>query len=112
MTFDHELILNGTTMGENDMGDPIKITTRRSVLCAMQSVTRNEHYQAAAHGVKPSLVFIVNRYEYQGEAKAEFDGRQYNVVRTYMTNRPQGRASRAPNLSEFENIELICEGVE
>lgn len=105
MTYDHELILIGTTMGENDIGDPIKITTRRSVLCAMQSVTRSEHYQAAAQGVRPSIVFLLNRYEYQGEIKTEFEGKTYNVIRTYSPNKGKG-------LDDFETLELVCEGVE
>lgn len=102
MTFDHELTLIGFEDGENAMGDPIKVPVRRTVLCDVLSVTRSEHYQAAAHGLNPEIVFVVNRHEYQGEEDAEFEGAPYKILRTY-------QAKKAKDMGSFENIELICE---
>lgn len=103
MTFDHELILLGTTKGENEMGDPIAVPTRRAVLCDVQSVARSEHYQAAAHGLKPEIVFVISKYEYQGEKEVEFEGEPYRVLRTYTPKKSKG-------LADFETAELVCEG--
>ena len=104
MTFDHELILISTEPGESELGDPILVPVRRPVLCDVVSVTRSEHYQAAAHGLKPEIVFVVNRYEYQGEKEVEFEEREYRVMRTYLPRRSKG-------IGDFETIELVCEGV-
>lgn len=104
MTFDYELILIGSESGENDMGDPILIPTRKSILCDVQSVTRSEHYQAAANGLKPEIVFVVNKYDYEGEKQVEFEGKSYNVIRTYIPKRSR-------DIGDFETLELVCEGV-
>lgn len=104
MTFDHELILIKTEEGENDLGDPITIRAEKPVLCDVLSVGRSEHYQAAAHGLKPELVFVVSKWDYQGEKEVVFDGERYNVLRTY-------RPKTAKGLGDFETVELVCEGV-
>ncbi len=104
MTFDYELVLIGTEPGENDMGDPITVPTRKPILCDVQSVTRSEHYQAATHGLKPEIVFVVNKYDYEGEKQAEFEKKPYNVIRTYIPK-------KSKDISDFETIELVCEGV-
>ncbi len=104
MTFDSELILISIEPGENDLGDPITIRTERPILCDVLSVGRSEHYQAAAHGLKPEIVFVVNRYEYQGEKEVVFEGENYTVLRTY-------RPKTAKGLGDFETMELVCEGV-
>ena len=104
MTFDYELILIKIEAGENDLGDPITVRTERPVLCDVLSVGRNEHYQAAAHGLKPELVFVVSKWDYQGEKEVVFDGERYNVLRTYEPKKSKG-------LGDFETLELVCEGV-
>ncbi len=104
MTFDYELALLTIKHDENALGDPIEIPVRRLVLCDVLSVTRGEHYQAAAHGLKPEIVFVVNKYEYQDEQEIEFEGREYRVMRTYEPKRAKG-------IGDFETIELVCAGV-
>jgi len=104
VTFDYELILIQTEEGENELGDPIIIRTEKPVLCDVLSVGRSEHYQAAAHGLKPELVFVVSKWDYQGEKEVVFDGERYNVLRTYEPKKSKG-------LGDFETLELVCEGV-
>lgn len=104
MTFDYELKLLDKVLDQNEVGDPIEIPVERSVLCGVLSVTRSEHYQAAASGLKPSIVFVLNKYEYQNEQEIEFDGQRYRVIRTYQPN-------EAADPADFENIELVCEGL-
>lgn len=67
------------------------------IFCNVKSVSKNEFYNAATAGLKPSLVFIVHSYEYDNEEKVEFEGVKYNVIRTYVVN--------------SEEIELTCEKV-
>ena len=104
MTFDYELILIQTEEGENELGDPIIIRTEKPVLCDVLSVGRNEHYQAASHGLKPELVFVVSRWDYEGEKEVVFEGKNYTVLRTYEPKKSKG-------LGDFETMELVCEGV-
>lgn len=104
MTFDHELYLISLQNDTNAMGDPIQVPVKRAVLCDWKSITRSEHYQAAAHGLRPEIVFVVNRHEYQGEREVEFEGRRYQVMRVWAPKQAQG-------LGDFENIELVCTGL-
>ncbi|MBC2721835.1 phage head closure protein [Desulfosporosinus sp.] len=104
MTKDNELTLISVTYGENDIGDAIQIESRLNVLCDVLSVTRSEHYQAAANGLKPSFVFAVNKFEYDGQKIVEFEGTKYKVDRTYAPRQSKG-------IEDFEDIELVCSGL-
>lgn len=103
MTFDDELTLIEIMFTENEMGDSIEHEERTIVLCGVKSVTRSEHYAAAANDIVPSIVFIINKYDYNKQSKVEFEGNKYRVIRTYAQD-------KAKELSDFETIELICEG--
>ena len=104
MTFDYELSLLSFTYSDNDIGDSIKgDPVVVDVLCDVQSVKRSEHYAADANGLKPEIVFIVSIYDYEGQKKVMFDGKTYNVIREY-------RPRKSKNISDFETLELICEG--
>lgn len=99
MTYDHELtlILPGR-IEEDEIGNQIPIDPKETtVLCSLKSVGRSEFYNAAATGLRPELVFVVHGYEYSGERLVEFEGKRYNVVRTYA--------------NDYEEIELTCERV-
>ncbi|MED4783445.1 phage head closure protein [Brevibacillus choshinensis] len=99
MTYDYELtlILPGRVeqdeIGNEIPVDPIETT----ILCDLKSVSRSEFYNAAATGLRPELVFVIHKYEYNGERLVEFDGKRYNVLRTYATG--------------IEELELMCERV-
>ncbi|MDR9795219.1 phage head closure protein [Aeribacillus pallidus] len=97
MTYDHELVLIKQTFIEDEIGNQIPTETRKTVLGNVKSVGRNEFYSAATAGLRPSIVFVIHGYEYEGEQKVEFEGVKYNVIRTYATN--------------FEEVELTCERV-
>jgi len=97
MTYDHELTLIGVMYDKDEWGNQIEITTERTILCSLQSVKRNEFYNASVSGHKPELVFIIHSYEYDNEQKVRFEGKEYNVIRNYRKS--------------FEEMELICEAV-
>lgn len=104
MTYDYELTLISLVDGENDMGDPIKKPVERKILCDVQSITKSEHYAAAAYGLKPEIVFIVNKYDYENEKDVIFEGKHYKVDRTYIPK-------KSKDISDFESIELVCSGL-
>jgi len=97
VTYDDELILIGQTFEEDDIGNQVPVETRTSLLCGLKSVTRSEFYNAAAAGLRPSMVFEIHGYEYSGEQFVEFAGVRYRILRTYAI--------------DFETLELTCERV-
>ncbi|ACJ33048.1 phage head closure protein [Anoxybacillus flavithermus] len=97
MTYDYELVLISQAFIEDEIGNRIPTETRKTVLCNVKSVGRNEFYSAATAGLKPSIVFVIHGYEYDGEQEVEFEGARYRVIRTYST--------------DFEEIEITCERV-
>jgi len=97
MTFDHELVLIGHEFIQDEIGNWKKVPVKKTVLCGLKSVTRSEFYSAAQTGLRPSNVFVVHGYEYNGETEVEFEGEKYKVIRTYSVS--------------FEEMELTCEKV-
>lgn len=97
MTYDHEIILVNHSYCEDQLGNQIPVETRTPVLCGLKSVGRNEFYSAAAAGLKPTMVFVIHGYEYNGEQIIELGSERYRVVRTYAVS--------------FEELELTCEQV-
>lgn len=95
--YDQELVLLGSGYTEDELGNQIPNESRKSILCKVDSVGRNEFYSAATSNLRPEIVFTIHKYEYEHERKVEFDGQQYSVLRTYATG--------------FEEIELTCERV-
>lgn len=85
--------------GENELGDPIKVPIKGpDIFASKKSIRQSEFYQAAATGLKPELTFVIRTIEYNDEPQLEFNGKTYNIIRTY----------------EKENddfIELVCSGV-
>ena len=67
------------------------------VYCDLKSITRAEFYNAASQGIKPEIVFVIHKYEYNDEKEILFEGKKYKVIRTYS--------------KDFEEIELTCEKV-
>jgi len=47
---------------------------------------------------------VISKWDYDGEKEVEFEGKKYNVLRTY-------QAKKAKGLGDFETLELVCEGV-
>ena len=102
MTFDNELTLLSSTITYDDIGNPIETPTSINILCGLKSISRTEFYNAAANGLKPTLIFVVHPYEYGGETYIEFSEdespkQRYKVIKTYKPN--------------FEDLELTCEKV-
>jgi len=67
----------------NDNGYKDINTTRREVFVNKKSATRSEFYTAKQAGDKIALTLEVRGADYNGETLAEYEGRLYEVVRTY-----------------------------
>lgn len=95
--YNHELVLLSGGYTEDDLGNQIPATSRKTILCKRNSIGRNEFYNAATVNLRPEISFTIHMYEYEGESKVEFEGQQYSVLRTFATG--------------IEEIELICERI-
>ena len=61
--------------------------TGHEVFCQIKSVSRSEFYSAMNVGVKPELVLkLYVREEYEDERLANFEGKRYEIIRTYETD--------------------------
>lgn len=67
-----------------------------------RSITRNEYYQAAAQGLKPSAVLVVFFGDYDGEKVVEWQGKIYRITRAY-----QSPSSDSLELTIEESLEFI-----
>jgi SPP1 family predicted phage head-tail adaptor len=81
----------------NDLGDTVLTPTDRLVYVNRSSVRQSEFYQAQAVGLRPELMFEMRRSDYQDEPKIKYDGKTYDIIRTYEKNK--------------DFIELIAQGV-
>ena len=60
--------------------------TERTVFVTIKSVGYREVYEAMAHGLNPTLVFtLALAADYQDETLCVYDGKEYNIIRTYLT---------------------------
>ena len=61
--------------------------TARTVYCTVRSVGRTEMYHAMSAGLQPEYIFeLAHFFEYQGEKLVEYQGVEYRVIRTYVTD--------------------------
>lgn len=96
-TFDEELLLVKREVDYDELGNQVTIETTTNVLCNVESIGRNEFYEASNQGLKPVVVFVIHAFEYEDQSTVEYKGVRYSVMRTYKTN--------------FEELEITCERV-
>ncbi|AVK48938.1 phage head-tail adapter protein [Clostridium sp. MF28] len=97
MAYDYGLTLIKYTFKTDKLMNQIPEEVKTDLYCDLKSVGRNEYYNAASQGLKPEIIFVIHKYEYNGEREILFEKNKYKVIRTYSTN--------------FEEIELTCEKV-
>lgn len=62
-----------------------KDDTGRMVYCEVRSIGMSEFYKAAETGLAPTVAFILTDVaEYQNERRLTWQGRPYQIVRTYV----------------------------
>lgn len=64
-------------------GDTYDEIIKRKVLASLGSITQSEFYQAHQSGLRPELKLEVRSIEYYNELTLEYNGENYNVLRTY-----------------------------
>lgn len=97
MAYDFELTLIKHTFKTDELLNQIPEEIKTDLYCDLKSIGRNEYYNAASQGLKPEIIFVIHKYEYNGEKEILFEGKKYKIIRTYS--------------KDFEEIELTCEKV-
>lgn len=79
-----EIVLRAKTTTQGANGYPVEKVTERAVYADVLSVTRAEHYAAQGAGTRADVVFVVATDEYSGETELTYNGKTYDVTRTYV----------------------------
>lgn len=70
-----------TKIVEDEIGNQIPQETERMVYANQMAVTQSEFYNAAATGLRPSKMFEIYSFEYNGEEKLKHNGVIYRIIR-------------------------------
>lgn len=85
------------TISRDEYGNPVTTIEETEVFVQPRGVYQSEFYNAAQVGLKPSLtLFISNREDYNGQKYLEFEGKEYEVIRTDWN-------------AQRDGLSLICE---
>lgn len=77
------ITLLSSTYQQDDNGIWQEILEETDVFCQVNSVTRNEFFEAGRNGLNPEFEFVVFAYDYNGEKLVRYNGKTYSVYRTY-----------------------------
>lgn len=80
-----QITLIAEVISKDSLGMSEKTYSRKDVLCEVNSVTRQEFFEAGRSGLNPSYEMTVFSGDYSGEKVLEYKGEQYGIYRTYRT---------------------------
>lgn len=81
----------------DEYGNEIQTVTETEVFVLPRGVYNAEFYNAAQAGLHPSITFeVANKEDYDGQKLIEFEGRDYDIIRTDWT-------------AQRDRISLICQ---
>ena len=85
------------TPSYDEYGNEVQTVTESDVFVMVRGVYNAEFYNAAQAGLHPSITFeLTNKADYNGEKVIEWEGKDYDVIRTDWT-------------AQRDKIALICE---
>lgn len=64
-------------------GEVIRAIVWTTVFANKKSVRQSEFYEGMNAGLKPELTFEVRTFEFDNHEKARFNGKTYDITRTY-----------------------------
>ncbi len=80
-----QITLIAEVISKDSLGMTEKTYVRKDVLCDVNSITRQEFFEAGRSGLNPSYEMTVFFGDYAGEKVLEYKGEQYGIYRTYRT---------------------------
>lgn len=85
------------SISRDEYGNPVTTIEETEVFVQPRGVYQSEFYNAAQLGLKPSLtLMLTNREDYDGQKYLEFEGKEYEVIRTDWN-------------AQRDGLSLICE---
>ena len=85
------------SISRDEYGNPVTTVEETEVFVQPRGVYQSEFYNAAQLGLKPSLtLMLTNREDYNGQKYLEFEGKEYEVIRTDWN-------------AQRDGLSLICE---
>lgn len=85
------------SVSRDEYGNPVTTIEETEVFVQPRGVYQSEFYNAAQLGLKPSLtLMLTNREDYNGQKYLEFEGKEYEVIRTDWN-------------AQRDGLSLICE---
>lgn len=84
---DMATLIKAGTATTDDEGNPTYTDqTERTVDVKAASIGMKEFYQASTTDLKPDLKLIIpDMYDYDGEKTVKYNGKTYDIVRTYVS---------------------------
>jgi len=76
-------LFSQTTIGKDDLGQPIIDEKPYMVFCSKLSITRAEFYSSGQRGHKPEIMLIVDSDSYDEEKKLDYQNKRYNIYKTF-----------------------------
>lgn len=73
------------TVSQDDIGQPTVVETTASVICTVKEITRAEWVAAQQKSLSPAACLRVFFRDFSGQKLAEFNGKRYEVYRTYQS---------------------------
>ncbi|MFD1899961.1 phage head closure protein [Enterococcus termitis] len=90
LTWDDEVTLLTDVYTEDKLGQPIKGTPKKEIVCCCKRpIGRSDHWAAGQNGIKLQQILIVHPYEYDGQATLIYEGEKLRVVDTYPINQEE-----------------------
>ena len=74
------------TLTTDELGYPIASETFYETFAKVRSITQTEFFSAGKNGIAPDFSFVVNDAEYRGQRLLEYEGKRYEIYRTYQPN--------------------------
>lgn len=87
--------LISSTKTQDEFGVWRETLTEREVFCSVDSITRQEFFDAGRNGLNPTFRVVMFFGDYEGETLLRYANKTYSVYRTYQ--------------SRTDTIELYCE---
>ena len=78
-----EITLIGSTQVQDETGVWQTSRTARDVFAQLDSVTRQEFFDAGRNGFNPAYRFTMFVADYEGEDELVYNGKSYAIYRTY-----------------------------
>ena len=101
--YDHIIEFGHITYEKNDYGQEQESIEWKPVFADVMSVSRAEFYSAAMANMRPTCVFaIADIDDYNDERVIRFNGKTYDVVRTYR-NQDSYRLEITAEMRERDN---------